>query len=130
MPVLKFSLLRNSPDASAVYGVMNFRAAAVVVFCAAVTAGCTVTVDSQSEIVRDEKRFTVKGTADLLLSKHRNGPTGVVKLTFLPSLTQFRNYAPPQAAPGGAAYGASTYGGGQGPQESGGGGGGGNYGPS
>ena len=65
MPVLKSSPLRNSPDASAVYGVMNLRVAAVLVLCAAVTAGCTVTVDSQSEIVRDEKRFTVKGTADL-----------------------------------------------------------------
>lgn len=28
-------------------------------------AGCTVTLDSQSEIVRDEKRFTVAGTPDV-----------------------------------------------------------------
>lgn len=41
---------------------------------------------------------TVKGTADLIVAKHRNGPTGTVKLTFLPSLTQFKNYAPPAAA--------------------------------
>jgi hypothetical protein len=44
---------------------MKIRAAAAVLLCAASTAGCTVTVDSQSEIVRDEKRFTVKGTADV-----------------------------------------------------------------
>jgi replicative DNA helicase len=36
----------------------------------------------------------VKGTATLILAKHRNGPTGDVKLTFLPQYTQFRNYAP------------------------------------
>jgi replicative DNA helicase len=37
---------------------------------------------------------SVKGTADLIIAKHRNGPTDTIKLTFLPSLTQFRNYAP------------------------------------
>lgn len=82
----------------------------------------------------DSEDPTVKGTADLLLSKHRNGPTGVVKLTFLPSLTQFRNYAPPQAPPGGASYGASSYGSGGGGGGSRGGGqssgGGSQYGPS
>src|SRR3954471_3934197 len=31
-------------------------------------AGCTVTLDSQSEIVRDEKRFTVKGSPTLHLT--------------------------------------------------------------
>lgn len=31
-------------------------------------AGCTVTLDSQSEIVRDEKRFTVKGTPTVNLT--------------------------------------------------------------
>jgi replicative DNA helicase len=38
--------------------------------------------------------MTKKGTADLIVAKHRNGPTDTVKLTFLPHLTQFRNYAP------------------------------------
>ena len=37
---------------------------------------------------------SVKGTADLIIAKHRNGPTGTIKLTFLPHLTQFRNHAP------------------------------------
>ncbi len=45
----------------------------------------------------DSEDPQVKGTADLIIAKHRNGPTGVVKLTFLPQLTQFKNYAPPQA---------------------------------
>jgi replicative DNA helicase len=34
-----------------------------------------------------------RGTADLIVAKHRNGPTDTVRLTFLPNLTQFRNYA-------------------------------------
>lgn len=41
--------------------------AAVVVF-GALGTGCSVTVDSHSEIVREEKRFTVSGTADLRLT--------------------------------------------------------------
>jgi replicative DNA helicase len=32
-----------------------------------------------------------KGKADLLVAKHRNGPTGSIPLTFLPHLTLFRN---------------------------------------
>ena len=42
----------------------------------------------------DSEDPSVKGTATLILAKHRNGPTGDVKLTFLPQYTQFRNYAP------------------------------------
>jgi replicative DNA helicase len=34
-----------------------------------------------------------KGLADLIVAKHRNGPTDTVPLTFLPHLTQFRNHA-------------------------------------
>ena len=41
----------------------------------------------------DSEDPQVKGTANLILAKHRNGPTGEVKLTFLPHLTQFRNFA-------------------------------------
>jgi hypothetical protein len=36
-----------------------------VAVSAALTSGCTVTVDSQSQVVREEKRFTVQGPADL-----------------------------------------------------------------
>jgi replicative DNA helicase len=39
-----------------------------------------------------DDRPEVKGTADILIAKHRNGPTGTVRLTFLPHLTQFQNY--------------------------------------
>ena len=47
-------------------------------------------------IHRDDTDVTTKGTADLIIAKHRNGPTDTVKLAFSPSLTQFRNYAPGQ----------------------------------
>jgi replicative DNA helicase len=36
---------------------------------------------------------TVKGKADLIVAKHRNGPTTTIPLTFLPHLTLFRNFA-------------------------------------
>jgi putative adhesin len=42
-------------------------AGAMLVTCFGV-AGCTVTLDSQSEIVRDEKRFTVKGPPTVRLT--------------------------------------------------------------
>ncbi|HEX6975722.1 MAG TPA: hypothetical protein VF147_15060, partial [Vicinamibacterales bacterium] len=45
---------------------MKFTTAAGVLVLAGVTgAGCTVTVDSQGQIVRDEKRFTVPGVPDV-----------------------------------------------------------------
>jgi replicative DNA helicase len=34
-----------------------------------------------------------KGRADIIVAKHRNGPTDTVQLTFLPHLTLFRNFA-------------------------------------
>ncbi len=36
---------------------------------------------------------SVKGKADIIVAKHRNGPTATIPLTFLPHLTLFRNYA-------------------------------------
>jgi replicative DNA helicase len=33
-----------------------------------------------------------KGTAEIMISKHRNGPTGTVRLTFLGQYTKFENY--------------------------------------
>lgn len=42
--------------------------AGVVVLAGLAGAGCTVTFDSQSQIVRDEKRFTVAGTPDVRLT--------------------------------------------------------------
>jgi replicative DNA helicase len=38
---------------------------------------------------------TEKGIAEVLIGKHRNGPTGVVKLTFLGEYTKFENFAAP-----------------------------------
>jgi replicative DNA helicase len=40
------------------------------------------------------------GLAELLIRKHRNGPTGVVKLTFLGPYTRFENYTPDRYASG------------------------------
>ncbi len=41
----------------------------------------------------DEDRERVRGEADLLVRKQRNGPTGDVKLTWLHDFTRFRNFA-------------------------------------
>jgi replicative DNA helicase len=36
---------------------------------------------------------SVKGVADVIVAKHRNGPVDKVKMTFLSHLTQFQDYA-------------------------------------
>jgi replicative DNA helicase len=55
-------------------------------------------IEQDSDVVmfihRDDSDVTTKGTADLIVAKHRNGPTDTVRLAFRPDLTQFRNYAP------------------------------------
>ncbi len=38
---------------------------------------------------------TEKGIAEVIVGKHRNGPTGTVKLTFLGEYTRFENFASP-----------------------------------
>jgi len=46
-------------------------------------------------IYRDEvynEDSTDKGTAEIIISKQRNGPTGTVRLTFLGEYTRFENY--------------------------------------
>jgi replicative DNA helicase len=48
-------------------------------------------------IHRDDSDPAKKGLADLIVAKHRNGPTDTIPLTFLPHLTQFRNHAPASA---------------------------------
>ncbi len=35
-----------------------------------------------------------KGSAEIIIAKQRNGPTGKVRLTFLGSFTRFENFAP------------------------------------
>ncbi|MBW3657212.1 MAG: replicative DNA helicase [Actinobacteria bacterium] len=47
-----------------------------------------------------------KGIAELIISKHRNGATGIVKLAFLNHLTKFANLARGGAAGGGGGGGA------------------------
>lgn len=49
-------------------------------------------------IYRDEvyhQNSTDRGTAEIIINKQRNGPVGVVKLTFLADHTRFENYAEP-----------------------------------
>ncbi|MAT72283.1 MAG: replicative DNA helicase [Planctomycetaceae bacterium] len=41
----------------------------------------------------EEDRERVRGEADLLIRKQRNGPTGDVKLTWVHELTRFRNFS-------------------------------------
>ena len=43
------------------------------------------------EEVYKPERDDLKGLADLMLSKQRNGPTGVIKLVFLKESTKFEN---------------------------------------
>jgi replicative DNA helicase len=55
-------------------------------------------IEQDSDIVmfihrEDTEDPTQKGRADIVVAKHRNGPTDTIPLTFLPHLTQFRNYA-------------------------------------
>ncbi len=48
-------------------------------------------------IYRDEvynEDSTAKGTAEILVRKQRNGPTGMVRLTFLGEYTRFENFSP------------------------------------
>jgi replicative DNA helicase len=55
-------------------------------------------IEQDSDIVmfihRDDAEESSKGTADIIVAKHRNGPTGTIKLTFRPHITQFANYYP------------------------------------
>ena len=58
-------------------------------------------IEQDSDIVmfihRDDSETdpSTKGKADLIVAKHRNGPTDTIPLTFLPQLTLFRNFARP-----------------------------------
>ena len=44
-------------------------------------------------IHRDDTDPEKKNLAELIVAKHRNGPTDTIPLTFVPDLTQFRNAA-------------------------------------
>ncbi|HEY3939869.1 MAG TPA: DnaB-like helicase C-terminal domain-containing protein, partial [Bryobacteraceae bacterium] len=44
----------------------------------------------REEVYRPDKE-SLKGTAELILAKQRNGPTGIAKLAFLSGYTKFEN---------------------------------------
>ena len=54
-------------------------------------------LEQDSDVVmfihRDDSDHEKKREAELIVAKHRNGPTGSIRLSFEPSLTQFRNAA-------------------------------------
>ena len=54
-------------------------------------------LEQDSDVVmfihRDDADPDKKREAELIIAKHRNGPTGSIRLSFEPSLTQFRNAA-------------------------------------
>jgi replicative DNA helicase len=54
-------------------------------------------IEQDSDVVmfihRDDADPEKKRQAELIVSKHRNGPTGSIPLNFEPALTQFRNAA-------------------------------------
>ena len=56
----------------------------------------------RDEIYNRDENNPKKGTADIILAKQRNGPTGEVTLTFLTTYTRFENIAPEEMV-------ASTY---------------------
>jgi replicative DNA helicase len=47
----------------------------------------------RDEVYNKEPNNPKKGTAEIILAKHRNGPTGIVPLTFLNIYTRFENPA-------------------------------------
>ncbi len=55
----------------------------------------------QEELAQwQEKKDLIKNLAEVIIAKHRHGPTGVIKLHFDPEITRFHNYAGPDRDPG------------------------------
>ena len=54
----------------------------------------------RDEVYNKEEDNPRRGTAEILLSKQRNGPTGDVNLTFLNSFTRFENLASEEVVAG------------------------------
>jgi len=48
----------------------------------------------RDELYHKDENNPNKGKAELIISKQRNGPTGVATLTFLDTYTRFENYSP------------------------------------
>ena len=58
-------------------------------------AAAALAPDSDAALVihRDDAAPEKKKHAELIVAKHRNGPTDTIRLSFEPALTQFRNAA-------------------------------------
>jgi len=48
-----------------------------------------------AEIEEEDDKPDEEHVAEILIAKHRNGPTGIEKLTFLPEYAKFGNYQNP-----------------------------------
>ena len=48
-----------------------------------------------AEIEEEEDKPDEEHVAEILIAKHRNGPTGIERLTFLPEYAKFGNYQNP-----------------------------------
>ena len=57
-----------APGPPSIPGMKFCTSACLAVLAGALTAGCVVSVDSQAQIIRDEKRFTIKGKPDIRLT--------------------------------------------------------------
>lgn len=57
----------------AVYSGMKFAVPGLVVSACTLASACTISVDSHSQILREEKRFTVSGPADVRLTTFDGG---------------------------------------------------------
>ena len=58
----------NAARTEPVYAGMRLAFAGVAALAAVLASGCVVSVDSEAQIVREEKRFTVSGTPELRLT--------------------------------------------------------------
>jgi replicative DNA helicase len=56
--------------------------------------------DAQEEALQRQEQARMEGTADLIIAKQRNGPTGRIRLTFLKNITRFEPYALREAPAG------------------------------
>ncbi len=74
-----------------VYGTHNFVADGIVVHNSIEQDADVVMFIYRDEVYNAESPD--RGTAEILVSKHRNGPTGMVRLAFLDHYTRFANMA-------------------------------------
>jgi len=60
-------------------------------------ADVVILLHSEDYYHRGEETYEPTGVTDLIVAKQRNGPTGLVRLTFLQEYTRFETYASPEA---------------------------------